>query len=133
MTEPGSNLARVLAVWGEMSRGQTMAPLIDAVAEDVVWQGVLPELACHGRDEVRGVLGSARGGQVPRVTRMEAEEVGDRVIVTVEGPDFGPGPAGSALEPVGGPRTLVLSFDDGMIARMESFATRQEALDVAAT
>ncbi|MGO9660497.1 MAG: nuclear transport factor 2 family protein [Acidimicrobiales bacterium] len=130
MSEPGANLARVLAVWGEMSQRQTMEPLADAMAEDVVWQGLLPELVCHGRDEVRGVLGSARAGRLPTVTRMEAEEVGDRVVVTVEGPDFGPGPAGPALGPVGGARTLVLSFADGRIARMESFATRQEALGV---
>jgi SnoaL-like domain len=131
MSEPGSNLARVLAVWGEMSHNQTMAPLVDVMAEDVVWQGLSPELVCHGRDEVRGVLGSARGGRLPRVTRMEAEEVGDRVVVTVAGPDFGPGPGGSALEPIGGPRTLVLSFEDGWIVRMESFPTREEALAVA--
>jgi hypothetical protein len=128
MNEPGSNLARVLALWGEMSRSKTMAPLVDAMAEDVVWQGLLPELVCHGRDEVRGVLSSARDGGLPRVTRMEAEEVGNRVVVTVEGPDFGPTPAGPALEPPGGPRTLVLSFEEGKIARMESFATRDEAL-----
>jgi hypothetical protein len=128
MSEPGNNLARVLAVWGEMSHTHTLAPLVDAMAEDVVWQGLLPGLVCHGRNEVRDVLGSARGGRLPRVTRMEAEEAGDRVVLTVEGPDFGPGPAGSALEPVGGPRTLVLSFEDGRIVRMESFATRQEAL-----
>ncbi len=131
MSEPGSNLARVLAVWGEMSRDQTMAPLVDVMAADVVWQGLLPELVCHGRDEVRRVLGSAGGGRLPRVTRMEAEEVGDSVVVTVEGPDFGPGPAGSVLEAIGGPRTLVLSFEDGRIVRMESFGTRQEALGVA--
>ncbi|MGH8299843.1 MAG: hypothetical protein ACRET5_00075 [Steroidobacteraceae bacterium] len=131
MNEPGSNLARVLAVWGEMSRSQTTAPLAEALAEDVVWQGLLPELVCHGRHAVRGVLGSARGGQPPRVTRMEAEEVGDRVVITVDGPDFGPGPAGSALGPSGGPRTLVLSFEDGTVVRMESYATRDQALDVA--
>ena len=91
MSEPGANLARVLAVWGEMSQRQTMEPLADAMAEDVVWQGLLPELVCHGRDEVRGVLGSARAGRLPTVTRMEAEEVGDRVVVTVEGPTSAPG------------------------------------------
>ncbi|MGH9292730.1 MAG: phosphotransferase [Acidimicrobiales bacterium] len=106
-------------------------PLAEALAEDVVWQGVLPELVCHGRDEVCGVLGSARGGQPPRVTHMEAEEAGDRVIVTVDGPDFGPGPAGSTLEPAGGPRTLVLSFKNSTVVRMESFATPDEALGVA--
>jgi hypothetical protein len=131
MSEPGDNLARVLVVWGETSHRQTMAPLVDAMAEDVVWQGLLPELVCHGRDEVRGVLGSARGGRLPRVTRMEAEEADDRVVITVEGPDFGPGPAGSALEPVGGPRTLVLSFENNRIVRIERFPTRQEALGLA--
>lgn len=130
MNEPGSNLARVLALWGDMSLSQSTAPLADAMTEDVVWQGLLPELVCHGRDEVRDVLGSARGGRLPRVTRMVAEEESDRVIVTVEGPDFVPGPAGSALEPAGGPRTLVLSFEDGRVVRMESFATREEALGV---
>ena len=131
MSEPGSNLARVLAVWGDIFHSQTMTPLVDAMAEDVVWQGLLPELACHGRDEVCGVLGSARAGRLPRVTRMEAEEAGDRVVITVEGPDFGPGAAGRALEPVGGPRTLVLSFEEGRIVRMQSFATRQQAFAVA--
>ena len=128
MTKPGDNLARLLALWGEMSQSQTMAPLVEAMAEDVLWQGLLPELACHGRDEVADVLGSSRSGRLPRVTRMEAEETGDRVVVTVEGPDFGPGPAGTALEPIGGPRTLAFWFEDGRVVRMESFATRQEAL-----
>ena len=130
MTEPGSNLARVLTLLGEMSRSQTMAPLVDAMSDDVVWQGLLPELVCHGRDEVRDVLGSARGGQLPRVTRLEAEEAGDRVVLTVESPDLGPGPAGPGLEGLGGPRTLVFRFEDAKIVRMESFATRQEALSV---
>ncbi len=131
MDEPGSNLAQVLEVWGEISRDRAMTPLVDAMSEDVVWQGVLPELVCRGKDEVREVLGSARGGRLPRITRMEAEEAGRRVVVTVEGPDFGTGPAGAALEPAGGPRTLVFSFENGKIARIESFATRQEALRVA--
>jgi hypothetical protein len=60
---------------------------------------------------------------------MEAEEVGDRVVVSVEGPDFGPGPAGPGLQPAAGPRTLVLYFEEGTVVRMESFATREEALD----
>lgn len=128
MGEPGSNLARVLEIWGEMARRQTMTPLVDSMAEDVEWQGLLPELVCHGRDEVGRVLGSARGGRLPRVTRMEAEEVGDRVVLTVEGPDFGPGPAGSVLEAIGGPRTLAVWLEGGTVVRMESFATRDEAL-----
>lgn len=59
---------------------------------------------------------------------MEAEEFGDRVVLTVEGPDFGPGPAGTALEPPGGPRTLVLTFEADRVVRLESFATRDAGL-----
>lgn len=128
MSEPGSNLARVLRVWAQMLERGSMAPLRELVAQDVVWQGLAPELVCRGRDEVARVLGSARGGRLPRVTRMAAEEVGDRVVVTVEGPDLGPGPAGARLEPPEGARTLVLSFEDGAIVRMDSFTTREEAL-----
>ncbi|MGH7640850.1 MAG: hypothetical protein ACREN7_07405 [Candidatus Dormibacteria bacterium] len=131
MSEPGSNLARVLAVWGEMSQSRSMAPLVGAMTDDVVWQGLLPELTCHGRDEVSSVLSSFGAGQLPRVTRMAAEELGERLVLTVEGPDFGQGPAGSQLEPVGGPRTLVLWFQGGRITRMESFATRDAALAAA--
>lgn len=128
MGEPGSNLACVLAIFGEMTHRGDMTQLTDALSEGVVWQGLLPELACRGRDEVTRVLGSARGGRLPRITHLEAQEAGDRVIITIEGPDFEPGPAGSALEPAGGPRTLALSFEDGSIVRMASFATRQDAL-----
>jgi hypothetical protein len=128
MTEPGSNLARVLALLGEMSHSQTMAPLVDAMAEDVVWQGLLPELVCHGRDEVRDVLSSARGGQLPRVTRLEAEEAGDRVVLTIQSSDLGLGPAVPSLEEIGGQRTLVFWLKDAKIVRIESFATREEAL-----
>lgn len=127
MSEPGNNLARVLGIWGELWRTETMEPLVDAMAADVVWQGLLPDLVCHGRDEVAGVLGSARAGRLPRITAMSAEEVGDRVVLTVEGPDLGSDPAGTALEPEGGPRTLVLWFADGKVTRMESFATREQA------
>ncbi|HZD65535.1 MAG TPA: hypothetical protein VE152_05515 [Acidimicrobiales bacterium] len=128
MSEPGANLARVLSVWGQMAQSQSTAPLIEAMADDVVWQGLLPELVCRGRAEVSGVLGAARGGRLPMVTRMEAEERGDQVVLTVAGPGVGPGPPGTALESTGGPRTLVLSFDEGRVVRMESFATREEAL-----
>jgi hypothetical protein len=131
MSQPGTNLARALALWSQIAQQQTMVPLVEAMAEDVVWLGLAPELVCHGRDEVAGVLSSARGGRPPRVTRMEMEEEADRVIVTVEGPDFGPGPAASALQPDGGPRTLALSFQDGKVVRMESFLSHRDALGAA--
>ncbi len=56
---------------------------------------------------------------------MEAEEAGGRVVITVEGPDFGLGSAGAALGPVGGQRTLVLSLRTaGSCAWKASLPTR---------
>jgi hypothetical protein len=127
VAEPGEKLGRVLALWGEMSGVGSVDALASALAQDVVWQGLLPELTCNGRDQVLELLGRARGGRLPKVTRVDAEEVGDRVVVTITSPEIGPGPEGTALEQ-GGPRTLVLSFDGASIVRMHSFATRQEAL-----
>jgi len=135
LSEPGANLARVLEAWGEASRSRSTSPLLGLLAEGVVWQGLLPELVCHGRDEVSQWLGAARDGRLPGVVRMEAEEVGSKVVVTVEGPDLGPAsvvlgrePAGAPEGPGPGARTLVLAFEEGKVVRMESYATRQEAL-----
>lgn len=132
MTEPGSNLARVLGIWGDLSRSKSMTALVDALAEDVVWQGLLPELVCRGRGEVAAVLGSAGASRLAGITRMSAEEVGDRVILTVEGPSLGPSPATpTGTGPEGGPRTLVLWFSGGSVVHMQSFSTREEALAAA--
>lgn len=130
MTEQasGSNLARVLAIWGELTCSGAMEPLVDAMAEDVVWRGLRPELVCRGRAEVARVLASTGTGRLARVTHMEAEEVGDRVVLTVEGPDFPSEPAGTAPGPPGGPRTLVLTFEADKVVRLESFATRDAGL-----
>jgi hypothetical protein len=133
VSEPGRNLGRVFTILGLMSESHSMTPLLDALDEDVVWQGLLPELACRGRQQVRSVVGSARGGRFPVLARVEAEEVGDRVVVTIMGPDLGPGPEGTVLERDGGPRTFVLSFGDEKIVRMESYASRPEAFSALAT
>lgn len=62
MSERGSNLARVLTIWGDLARSGSMAPLIDAIAEDAVLRGLRPDLVCHGRDEIAGVLASTGAG-----------------------------------------------------------------------
>lgn len=124
--EPGANLSALLDAWTALLRtGSThrLAKLLDSRIE---WTGVLPGTHCHGR---RWVLHYLRlgGTPAPRLTRMEAAEMGDRVVVSVESPDF---PANEWAE-AGTPRTLAFTFRDGRVVQMESYATRDLAFAAA--
>ncbi|MGH9106972.1 MAG: hypothetical protein ACRDZX_14295 [Acidimicrobiales bacterium] len=125
MTEPGENLSRVLSVWGEILRTGSTSALGSLLDDSVAWQGVLPELACHGREEVLHLLGRAA---FARITRVEAEELGSSVVVSVESTDFPEGPAGPELTPAGGGRHIVFTFQDAKVVKMASFPDRGSAL-----
>jgi hypothetical protein len=124
MTRPGENLNLVLSVMAAMSRTGGTEELASLLDDGVTWQGLLPELVCNGRGQVLNVLGKA---PFPRITRVEAEEVGDRVVVVVSSADFPLGPAGPELEPPGGLRSFVFTFRDGKVVRMESVPNREAA------
>jgi hypothetical protein len=130
MTEPGHNLNLVLSVMAAISRTGRTEELASLLDDGVVWQGLLPELVCGGRDQVLDVLGRA---SFPRITRVEAEEVGDRVVIIVSSADFPLAPAGIELDPPGGVRSLVLTFRDTKVVRMESAPNRQAALALVAS
>jgi hypothetical protein len=121
--DAGDRLATVVSSWTALVRAGDVGPLEGILAEDVVWQGLLPELVCHGRTEVMGLL-SRFGERPPRITRLEAAEAGERVAISVDGPDF---PEIDEVRAAGGPRSLVFVFDRGKVVRMESFADREEA------
>jgi hypothetical protein len=126
MSETGENLALILSAWTDMlRRGDTQA-LAAMLDEKVVWQGILPEQVCRNRDEVLNLLVRNRP-RPPRLTRIEAEEFGDRVAVSVAGPDF---PDNEALA-AKAPRSLVFTFRDGRVVKMQSLATRDAAFDTA--
>lgn len=127
MTESGQNLALILSAWTSMLRSESTQELASLLDEHVFWQGVLPEQACHNREEVLNLLVRNRA-RPPRITRVEAEEFGDRVAVSVQGPDF---PENEALA-AGAPRSLVFTFEAGKVVRMESLASRDAAFDLAA-
>ncbi len=127
MSEPGTNLSLILSAWFGMLRTASTEELASILDETVVWQGILPEQVCGNRDEVLNVLGRNRR-RPPRLTRIEAQEMGDRVAVSVEGPDF---PDTDGLE-AGAPRALVFTFKDGKVVRMESLASRDSAFELAA-
>jgi ketosteroid isomerase-like protein len=107
----------VLATWSTSG----VDALADVLDPDVVWQGLSAELVCTGRDQVLALLGRRRWPL--RVSRIEAAEAGDRVAISVEGPDF----PSTDLLGAADPRSLVLTFRDGRVVRMESFRTAGEA------
>jgi hypothetical protein len=120
--EAGNNLALILSAWTEMLRDGNTQALGSILDENVVWQGILPEQVCRDREEVLDLL-SRRRGRPPRLTRIEAQEFGDQVAVSVSGPDF---PDNEVLA-AKAPRSLIFTFRDGRVVRMESLATRDAA------
>lgn len=134
MSESGENLALLVGAWTGLFRSGSGEALEAILDENVVWQGLLPELVCGDRGQVLRNLNRFRG-HPPRITRIEAEEFGDRVAISVEGPDF-PALADAAEAPLlaaGAPRSLVFTFRDGRVVRMESLPSREAAFAVAAS
>ena len=133
MPQSGENLALVVSAWTGMFRSGSSDALAALLDENVVWQGLLPELVCGDRGQVLRILDRFRG-HPPRITRIEAEEFGDRVAVSVEGPDFPamPDRSGAPILAAGAPRSLVFTFRAGRVVRMESLPSRDAAFALAA-
>jgi hypothetical protein len=115
----GDNLAIVLEMWHAWRHGrvESLAPLLD---EEMMWQGLRPELVCRNRQQALDVL---RRALPHRMTRIDAAEVGNQVVVYAEGPDFHPG---GELGPEG-QICLVFTLSEGHIVSMRSVAGREEA------
>ncbi len=112
----------IVAAWTDVfGRGSTDA-LESLLEERVVWKGVFPDQICHGRHKVLTVLVS-NAPRAPRISRIEAEENGDQVAVTVESPDF----QGDDRRPAGGLRSLVFTFQNGHVIRIQSLKSRDDA------
>lgn len=117
------HLESIVAAWTEALRGRA-DPLAALLREDVVWQGVLPEQICRNREEVVERMARSRG---PRLTRFEAEAIGDSVVVSVEGAEFPP-LAGQLDQRQ---RSLVFRFADDLIVRIDSAPSRERAFEMA--
>jgi hypothetical protein len=111
-----------VAAWSDMFRRGSTDALAALLDERVVWNGIFPDEICHGREEVLAILVRNRP-RAPRITRLEAEENGGLVAITVKGPDF----QGDDRRPPGGPRSLVFTFRNGHVIRMQSLKNRDEA------
>ena len=126
MAEENDRLGRIVAAWTEMLRGGNTDALAGLLSPDVVWQGVLPDQICHNRDEVLAVIGRMRP-RLPRLTRFDAEEIGKKLVVSVDGPDFPPVEG----QPTPNHRSLVFTFAGGQVIRMESTPSRDRAFELA--
>jgi hypothetical protein len=132
VSEIGDNLAVLVSAWTGIFRSCSSEALAGILDENVAWQGVLPELLCSDRTQVLHILERLRA-HPPRITRIEAEEFGDRVAISVEGPDF-PAISDAANAPLmapGAPRSLVFTFRAGRVVRMESLPSRDAAFALA--
>ncbi|MGH7912115.1 MAG: hypothetical protein ACREQM_08225 [Candidatus Dormibacteraceae bacterium] len=123
MTEAGDRLALIVSVAVEMLATGSVAGLAPLLDENVFWQGPRPDLSCSTRSEVLGILGRGVGRRPLRVTRLEAQEVGDHVVVSVDGPDLPETPALAS----GASRSLVFTFRGEVVVRIESVADRDAA------
>ena len=126
MSDVGDNLATIMSAWTAMLRTGSSAELASILDPDVVWQGILADQQCHDRTEVLGIL-ARNPRRPPRLSRIEAQEIGDRVAVSVDGPDF---PDNEVLT-ANDPRSLIFRFREGKVVRMESYPSRDAAFKAA--
>src|SRR5512142_3190554 len=68
----GEALRRVLVAWTALMHDGDASLLEQALDDDVVWHGLLPELVCRNRDEVMRLFGRYRA-RPPSITRLEAQ------------------------------------------------------------
>ncbi len=119
--DEGRNLALVLSAWSAIARTGSTAELGSILHEDCVWQGALPESVSRGRHEVLAVLAD---NEAPRVTRIEAQELGDRVLLTMESADF-PVTEGHRA----GLRCLMYTLRNGRVVRIQTLGKRDFAVE----
>jgi hypothetical protein len=118
----------VFADWLDALRRGDLEHLERSLAPDVVHQGIRPELVCRGRDAVLRQLGR-RAAVLPRVQALELVDAGDRAVLSLRGPDIGL-PLEEDGPPSGG-TSIVFTVRGCVIARMEDFRERTEALAAA--
>jgi ketosteroid isomerase-like protein len=119
--DAGSRLAAIVRVMAALGSSDGPKRLRALMADDVVWLGVAPGLACTGSGEVIAFMGRHRWPG--RLTGIEIREVGDQVAVVAVGPDFPNTDVLSSSDP----RALLFTFRDGRILRIETLPTAVEA------
>ena len=124
----GDNLRLVLGAWLDAHRSGTADAIAAILDEDAQWEGPVRGALCANRREIVTLIGR-QAAYAPRLTRLEAFEAGDHVVICAEGPDLHPGgdagPEGLAY--------LVFTVRDGRVVHMRGVASREAALEAAGT
>ena len=124
-----SNLEIVFSDWLDALRRGDIDRIESRLAPDVVQQGVRAELCCSGRDVVVARL-RGRAAAPPDVTALELIAVGDQVVLSVRAPTVGVPVEVDRTEPRGQANVL-FTLRDGLIIRMQDYASREAALSAA--
>lgn len=82
-----SNLTLVLGAWTAAVSEGNVAPIGRILDDNVVWEGRYPGQICHTPSEVLHFLSNGLAAS-RRITRLEAYQDGDDVVLLAEGPDF---------------------------------------------
>ena len=127
---PRSNVEVVFAGWLDAIRRGDLDAMRDALAPDVVHQGVRPEWICRNRDEVLAMAGGRSGEALPAVDALELLAAGDSVVMSVRGPNIGP-PIPPDWDERAGHLSVVITLADGLITRMQDYERREDALAAA--
>lgn len=120
----------VFAGWLDAMRRGDLEAMRDALAPDVVHQGVRPEWVCRNRDEVLAMAGGRSGEALPAVDALELLAAGDRVVMSVRGLNIGP-PIADDWDERRGSLSVVITLQDGRITRMQDYERREDALAAA--
>ena len=109
-------------------RRRDIAAVTAGLDPDVVHQGVLPSLVCNGRDAVIERMSSTFDDDDDRgIERLEFLAAGEHVIVSIAGTRF------REIPFLDGEIFMLFTVRDGLIARIDDFAIRGDALLAAQT
>lgn len=106
-------------------RSRDLSRISAQLDENVVHQGVTPELICHNRAEVLENVQSSFARDDLGIDRLEMIEAGGRVVVGLAGPRF------TEVPWLYGQIYVVYTIQDGRIVRMEDYLNRADAMSAA--
>lgn len=125
---PRSNLEIIWTDWLDALRRGDLDALAARLAPEVIHRGVRADLICPDRDAVLASA-RARADRPPDVGAVELVAAGDRVVLSVRAPTIGVPLTDDA--PMRGQASIVFTLRDGLIAHMQDYASRREALAAA--
>ena len=111
--------------WFDALRRRDMESMAAALAPDVIWHGVRPDLVCHGPDEVITAFVTAYDAN-QEIDSLEVIGGEDRIVLGARGPDL----ATDQVE-TRGEIYNVFTIEAGKIRRIEDYLERGAALAAA--